>query len=250
MGLIGFAYNQSVDNDDFGALNPLADETVFIANKDIMVPAGYNNLQLAYYLCAVGDEAYLDSPSLRAISRQSISPIDVAAEPTSLDHMCSYQMNPPQLQPGEALNAYTKNTGSNASDQTVGVWLSDGPIAPVQGANARLVHGTATVGSGADSWVNAQIDLDVDLPAGTYNVIGFSVIEATALLGRLIFPQQGLRPMCVGRDAIQDITHDPFLRGDYGVLGSFQNFVPPKIEVLKGGTGTSVEVFLNVVKSA
>jgi len=250
MAVIGFAYFQTVDNDSLAAINPLADETVFVSGKDIMVPAGYNNLVGATYIGASGEEAVLDSPALRSISRLSISPLDVAAEPNSLDHFVDYSMNPPQVEPGEALNALTENSGSSAVDQTVGVWLSDGPVTPVTGANSRIIRATATMPSGADQWVNAQLSFDIDLPAGTYSVIGFKVVEATTLLGRLIFPQQGLRPMVVGSDSVGDVQHDPFLRGNYGSLGQFQNFVPPKVEILKTGSGTSLEAYLNVVKVA
>ena len=248
MGVIGVAFRQSVDNDALAPINPLADETVFIAGKDLMVPDGYNNLAMSDYICSVGARAVLDSPALRAISRMSIFPIDVNAEPQTNHIVPNYSMNPPQVNPGEALNALTLNTGTSAVDQTVAVWLSDGPISPISGANMRTVRGTTSFTATADQWSNGQITLDIDLPQGVYSVVGFQAFSANLVLARLIFPQQGLRPMCIGADSVGDNPDPIFRYGRLGSLGTFQNFVPPKLEVLCNSGDSNPTVLLDVVK--
>ena len=248
MGVIGVAYRQSVDFDALSALDPLDDETVFISGKDLMVPDGYTNLIMADYICSVGARAILDSPALRAISRHSIFPVDVSSEPQNNHFIPNYSMNPPQVNPGEALNALTLNTGSNAVDQTVAVWLSDGPVTPITGANMRTVRGTTSFTATADKWSNGQITLDVDLPAGVYSVVGFQAFDDNLVLARLIFPQQGLRPMCIGADSVGDNPDPIFRYGRLGSLGTFQNFVPPKLEVLCNSADANPTVLLDVVK--
>ena len=249
MAVHGVAFFSAADQAALTPIPPLADETVFVSGNDLMVPAGHSTIVGAAAIGANLDRAVLDSPMIREISRYSVSPVDAAALPTSYFEHEVPLPNPLPVNPGEALNALVSNSGGAAIDKTVAVWLSDGPVNPITGANIRTVRGTTDFDTVADSWTNGQITLETDLPAGMYNVVGFRAESPTGILARLIFPTQGLRPMTICR--VNGASYgDPIFRfGRLGVLGQFQNFVPPRLEVFSSGADTDPTVYLDVVKA-
>ena len=249
MAVHGVAFMSLLDDAQLRAIPPVADETVFIAGNDLMVPAGHANIVGA---TAVGTDltrAVFDSPKIRTISRVDIAPIDTGSLPTDHMHREIPLMNPIPVEPGEALNVLAQNSGGAVQRKVVGVWLSDGPIQPVTGADMRTVRGTTNFNTVINSWASGQVTLDVDLPAGTYTVLGFRAYSAGLQLARLIFPQQGLRPMVIGNQSLDDDSGDVFRFGKLGALGQFQNFVPPKLECLSNTADANPTVFLDVVRT-
>ena len=249
MAIHGFAFRGTQDDAVLSVIPPVDDETVFIAGNDLKVPEGHSSIVAAAAYGANLSRAELDSPMLRSISRHAITPIYGAADPVSYERIPIYTDQNLPVQPGEALNAYAQNVGAAASDKTILVWLSDGPTAPITGANFRTVRGTAQLNAPEGAWENAQIKLDTDLPAGQYTVIGFRAAMANLIAARMIFPKQGLRPMVIGSVSTAVDTDPMFRRGGMGALGTFQNFVPPRIEVLASAAATNPTVFLDVVRS-
>ena len=118
------------------------------------------------------------------------------------------------------------------------------------GQNSRLVRGSATFAAVPSVWSSGQIVLETDLEQGRYAVIGLRAQGTSLIAARLIFPKQGFRGMVLGTNAINAHMDERFLRGDFGSIGEFQNFVPPKIETFCTAADAKVDVQLNVVKIA
>ena len=247
----GVVYTDTFDNVTLADVTPLEDETIFISGKSIQVPAQFNQIAAALGL---GDNllrCQLESPKLRQIALQEVGALNTGTEPDSVTNITDLRMNPIMLQPGEAMTARVSYDDVTSAERAyVGVWLADGPVTPVTGADMRTVEGSMSVTAVANKWTSGQITLDQELPEGNYNVIGFKVNSAGSILARLIFPNQWARPMAVGSDSNTQSTTDPFRRGMSGVMGQFQNFVPPKLEVLSRSADTSTKVWLDVVKAS
>lgn len=248
MALHGFLFGANAQQNALTELTPVSDETTFIAQNDLMVPDGHTDLCLAYALGVNLDQAEFDSPSLRTLSRVSVPWTDHSIEPTDNLQVPGYLMNIPKVVPGEALNCYVKDSGGAANRKTVALWMADGPIAPVSGQNSRLVRGSATFAAVPYEWSNGQIVLETDLPQGRYAVIGMRVQGTTTIAARLIFPKQGFRSMVLGTDSETQRMDDRFLNGSFGVMGEFQNFVPPRLEAYCAEADAKQDVMLNVVK--
>lgn len=244
----GFAFRGVANNAALGELTPIPDETVYISGNDLMVPAGHTGIVMAHGIGENLSRVVFDSPRIRLISRHSVAPLDDAANPTSNFPVQKMLSDPVPVDPGEALTCSAQNTGGNASAKIGVAWLSDGPIQPVSGADMRTVRGTTDFDAAANVWTNGQITLETDLPAGRYSVLGFRAVATDLLLARLIFPQQGFRPMVIGSNSVSEITDPIFRRGMLGHLGEFLNFVPPKLEVFVGSAQSDPEVYLDVVR--
>lgn len=250
MTVSGFAFYQNANNANPAEISPLEDQTIFIAGNDVRVPEGYTDLVLAAKYGTNPGQSFVDSPMIRTLSKLWLSWQDGGDEPASLYRPNSWIENPVKVNPGEGLNFYSSNTGGAAVDHFGAVWLADSPVNPVGGANIRTVRGTTDFTSTAHAWSAGQITLSDDLPGGRYNVLGFKVQATTGVLARLIFPRQGMRPMVPCYDGVNDQDAEIFRGGRLGVLGNFENFVPPKLELLSTGADQNPIVYLDVAKVA
>ena len=230
------------------------DVHVQVIGDDIIVPrfnqiigevAGHGVTAVA----GTPEDAWLDSPSLRRTSRYEITqPMNFEVAPLG-GNVKMHPLNPVPLDEGEALNAYLENTAVCAAGLgIVGVFLSDGPIAPVSG-EIITIHATSVVAGTTALWTNGVLTLALDLPSGRYQVVGARVqAGATAGLFRLIFPEQWHRPGGVSTRVFLDADLPQFRMGRLGVWGEFTHRVLPRLEVLNVETVANPEIYLDVIK--
>lgn len=194
-------------------------------------------------------EAYLDSPSLRRVTRNQLVQLHnfEVAPPIGVADL--FPLSPIPLDEGEALNAYLANTGDCANGRgMIAAFLADGPISPVKG-EIRTICCTSVITGLLGTWDSGPLTLAYDLPAGRYQVVGAKVhAGATAQLFRLIFPEQWHRPGGVSSRVILDAELSQFRAGRLGVWGEMTHRVLPRLEVLNIETVGNPSIELDIIK--
>jgi len=230
------------------------DEHVQAIGDDIIVPR-FNRLIGVFAghgvtaVAGSADQAYLDSPSLRRVTRNEVPLLDDFATTPHPSVAQVFPQSPIPLDEGEALNAFLSNTAVCAAGiGLVAALLADGAIAPVKG-EIRTILCTSVVAGTTAVWTNGVLTLAYDLPAGRYQVVGAKVLAGlTAGLFRLIFPEQWHRPGGVSSRLITDPEIKAFRMGNLGVWGEFTHRVLPRLEVLNIETVANPNIFLDIIK--
>jgi len=153
--------------------------------------------------------------------------------------------NPIQLDRMEALQCQVLTNPGAAAQHYIGVWLADGPLAPVNGP-IRTIRATAAVSIVVTGWTNGALTFPVSLKAGRYQVVGMSCRSANSVFARLVFPGMGWRPGCACVNDELEEDYPLFRNGKAGVWGEFDSASPPTIDIL-GVTDTTEEVFLDLI---
>jgi len=234
------------------AITAVPDQTVFSVGDDIRVPEFDQVVALAagLALSAVG-LAYITSPSLRSKGHMHVCPqnggADADVEPDADECVTDLRLTPCQLKQGEALNAVMNGDTTAAAYQWMLTWLSNGPITQVTGKvqTIRLASATAMV---ARTWTTAPLVPQVDIEAGTYEIIGMRVHAASCIAGRLILRTTNWRPGVIGCDDDQDLPRSIFRHGRFGSFGTFDHDDPPQLEGLCDLADAAQIVHLDVVK--
>ena len=196
-------------------------------------------------------QAYLDSPSLRRVTRHELPILDDFQTAPLHDAPQIHPLSPIPLDEGEALNAYLANTAICANGRgMVGAWLADGVIAPVVG-DIRTILCTSVVVGTLGVWSSGALTLAYDLPTGRYQLVGARCLAgATSQLFRFIFVEQWERPGGVSSRVVVDHDMDLFRKGNLGIWGEFDQRSLPRLEVLNVETIANPSVYLDLIKVA
>jgi len=228
------------------AINAVADEHITVSGDDITIPRGMANVVALQVTGATLSRARLQSPSLRRIFLEEIQPFANSASliQAGEDHEWVERFKSPiPLTESEKLNAILTCGTSGC----VVAMLGDGPIEPVTG-DIRTLRADASVADEAGVWKSSTLSLSQTLPAGRYQVVGLRCIDAHGIAARLLFVGETWRPGCMCSPSILSRNDYGFRLGRPGVLGEFEFDQPPQIEILSDGTGTSQEVFLDLIQ--
>ena len=239
------------------ALEPVSgtdDDHVVVSDEDIYIPT-LNRLVGAYAghgvtgVAGSAIQAYLDSPSLRALTRQEIPKLDDFSTTPAVDILDMFPDNPIPLVSGESLNAYLENDAVCALGRAiVAAWLADGPLRPVTG-DIRTIRATSTVTGTLGVWGSGPIALAYDLPVGRYQLVGARCLAgATSQVFRFIFVEGRWRPGGVSVRVITDPGLPIFRHGRLGVWGEFTHRQLPRLEVLNVETVANPTLYLDVIK--
>jgi len=137
------------------------------------------------------------------------------------------------LSPIDEIAFETSNDlASSTETHIVGAWFQFG-MRPIPTGAAYTLRATSSFTATANQWTAGAFILDQVLPAGRYSVIGMSVISATAVFGRLIFPAQ---------------TYRPGVLGAMGELGQFDSIAQPQLEVFCTSADTEQTVFMDCIR--
>jgi hypothetical protein len=229
------------------------EQVLFTSGDEIRIPDDVTQIvALAAMLPLNANNGTLTSPSLRDIANIDILPVnglnDGNVEPDSPAKVLYYGDNPLPLETGESLTASCDCNPAAAADQSILVWLADGPISPVTGQAIHSVRCTAAITCVAGSWTNGALTFGQTLPVGNYAVVGFRAQGATLVAARLVFRGSGVRPGVIGSDAETDDDGNYFRRGRFGVFGEFHSTVIPTVDVLANDADTAQEFILDLVK--
>jgi len=231
----------------------LADQHVSIAGDDIRVPELNNIVAVAGLVdTVVAGQARLVSPTLRRKSNLYLAPLngqsDAAQEPDSPQKVIDMRSRPIALITGEDLTCQILSNPAAAQDQSVIVWLADGPITPVDGAIfTTRVTGTATLT--VNIWHNAAITFAENLPRGRYQIVGMRAESAGLVAARVVFVGgTGWRPGVLGCDLVGDLQSEIFRNGNFGVFGEFEDTDPPTIDFLSVVADTAEVLYLDLIQ--
>jgi hypothetical protein len=247
------AFWESIDH--AGALGEIAaaagEQVLFVTGDDIRVPDDVSQLVAAAPVLALGaNEGRLVSPSLRRIVNPQLVPInsltDGNVEPQTPHVVHDWRRNPIPLSPGESLNALCDCNSTAAADQSIVVWLADGPITPVEGVPIYPVRCTGAATLVAGAWTNGALTFAQDLPSGRYAVVGFRAQGATLVAARLVFRGGSARPGVLGTDVESDDDWAGFRYGQFGIFGEFDANTPPTFDALANDADTAQEFVLDL----
>lgn len=230
----------------------LGEQVLFISGDDIRVPDDVSQVvAVAAMVATLATRAELVSPSLRRGAGFDIgefnSLTDGNVEPASPPTIVDLRSNPIQLDPGESLNALSNANPTAAADQSILVWLADGPIAPLGGQVIRSVRATGAISAGAGQWTNGALTFTRDLPVGNYAVVGLRAQGATMVGARLVFRGGSARPGVLASDVESDLGWPGFRFGGMGVFGEFHSNTPPTVDVLCNDADATQAFVLDLV---
>ncbi len=228
---------------------PLVDPVAAVSGNFLYVPT--LNQLIGAYACGVGLlRAQISTPSLLADVPYDITPVDLAAVPSSTVPVNMHQFDPIALVTNEPMQALMTHT--NTEYDSIFVFLADGPIAKVSGRILR-VRATFTTGTSQTSWNNAAITLTNQLAEGNYQLVGARVEGAHVLAARFVFPgaNNSVRPGLIASTVKNAIDPDfVFRNGNLGVWGTFSNRVLPSIDHVTYSTSETAVLIMDLIKTA
>lgn len=242
------AYSESQDTS--GVLTnvaAIADPSMTVSGDNIQVPNYASNLMGVYAIGTTITRAQLQSPSLRRLVNKEIFPVRANATADDDQRLDMFQDNPYQLDVSEQLQALVAEGAAGAERETVLVWLSDGPIAPV-GGDIVTVRVTAAQTLATYQWTNAALTFDQVLPVGRYAIVGAEFISAGLLAFRFLFQGSTPRPGYLGGQTVGYIARGPARYGKLGEWGEFESTTPPTIDFLSSSADTSETGVLDLIK--
>lgn len=197
-------------------------------------------------------KAQFVAASLLRVGYLSLRPITAGAAgsvlPGNNPNVVSLLDAPVGIRANEVL---TVQALASAADTTRALVIVGGKIEPLPPGSSFWVRYSATTAAVADTWTWLDITLD-SLPAGMYAVVGHEHWSANCVAARLVFPGQVARPGTVGLSGASGAaacrTHSMFYEGGLGVLGTFQAFAPPGVEVLSTSTDALHDGYLRLIK--
>lgn len=231
----------------------LGEQVLFTTGDEIRVPDDVTQIVAVAAMLPLGaNRAQLISPSLRDVANLDIVPInglnDGNVEPDTPAKIAYYGENPIPLETGESLTVTCDCNPVAAADQSVLVWLADGPLPKLTGQVIHSIRCTGAITAVAGAWTNGALVFGQTLPVGNYAVVGMRAQGATLVAARLVFRGSGNRPGVIGTDIEGDDSNGHFRRGDAGVFGEFHSTVQPTVDILCNDADTAQEFVLDLVK--
>ena len=243
-------YQSSFTSAALAPITPIPDGTVAVITNDIRIPPELTNIMAVagqINSALATPRIQITTPSLRSLLPFDVSPID-----NGLTWLSEFQIVPAfasplplvGLEPMEALA-----TNGAAVLNTALVWLCDGPAKATTG-KIYSVRATGTAATAVATWMNSNALVFANsLPTGTYQIVGFRAISANMVASRIFVPGYSWRPGVLGLIS-ENVISPPYFRFGYmGVFATFQNTVPPTVEVL-GVTDTAQTFYFDLIKTA
>lgn len=240
-------YTESQDSSTLTNVAALADPHVRVSGDDISVPAGLNYVGGVYAIGGSITRAQLVSPSIRRRYPLEVVPVEVSAEPADPVKYFPLFNNPIQLDPDESLNFQAAENGAGANQSSGFVWLTDGPISPISGAEIFTIRATNTSTLTAYVWTNGALTFNDTLPAGDYALVGARASSAGLIAFRFVFSQYAWRPGAIGMDTVGEVGAPIFRFGALGEWGQFSHNTPPTVDFLSLSADTSQTVDLDLI---
>ncbi len=211
----------------------------------------------AFYHAASATRARLNSPTLNAIGRMQVWPVERSAtipdDPGWLD-VRPYPVDIPQ---NEEVGVEGSNDLGAATEQSqMFLWVAppSHDLNLPRGQQRLIVRATGAVAGVAQSWSGlGNIVFAENLRGGWYTLLGAQCFDAGTLALRFIFPAaqfgagSNLRPGILCQEAIGNKPL-PANMGGFGAMGRFHSFEPPQIEIFANATAASAqEIRLDLV---
>ena len=202
----------------------------------------------AYAQGAALSAARINTPTLRQISMPNISPLELAAAPSDLPALMMMGDYGFQLNAIDETAVQLSNTAGAPEREFAFLWVEElTRRAPAPGPSLTLAFSATNTG-GNLTWGDSALTFNETLPAGRYQVIGMDIIGANLIAARLRFPEGGMLPGVLARQALGTLPWWFFRHGRAGIFGEFDNTAPPILNILGSAAGTTQTGFLDVIK--
>lgn len=244
--LLAFYTNDLASAASNTALGAVADQIIGGSATGFFIPEQFK-VSWAY----AGNDAYtsvrLNQPSLREPFLPYIDPLSLTVLPANVPPIALYDDSGPTLYQNETLQVEASRGVVAASDAyvLVSVTLGRRGIPPGPRVRARF---TAAITIAEGTWAVGAITFADNLPGGVYSVVGLSAYGTNLLAARLAFQGGGYRPGVLAQGAQGEWVGPSLPQWWQGELGSFQNTVPPQLECLGVGAGTSQIGYMDLVQ--
>jgi len=237
------AYHKAAVSATLLALTAVPDPHVTVSGNDITVPS-LNQIVAALMFGNAPTQGQIQAPSLRRFIQEDI-PAFIATEVCTgaVDVIVDKRKNPLILERSEKLNVFSIHT----LDGWCLIWLSDGPIEPVEG-EVRTIKCTTGHTSAGDAWENVALTLTQTLPAGRYAVVGMHAHGTALLAARLVFVGGTWRPGVPANAIAGDPGLPMFRNGEMGLFGEFEFDQPPSVDLIGTGVTSTEEIYLDLIQ--
>ena len=240
-------YTESQDSSSLTNVAALADPHIRVSGDDIVVPPSLTYVGGVYAIGASISRAQLVSPSIRRRYPLEVTPVEIAAEPADPVKYFPLFDTPIQLDEDEALNFQAAENGAGAQQSSGFVWLCDGPVSPITGAEIFTIRATNTSTLTAYAWTNGALTFNDSLPSGEYALVGARGSSAGLIAFRFVFSQYAWRPGAIGMDTVGEVGAPIFRFGRLGTWGEFSHNTPPTVDFLSLSADTSQTVDLDLI---
>lgn len=187
-----------------------------------------NRIHSVYAMGTTMTVARINNATLRATGLPSVPNVQPGLVVPSAFNIAAFGTNGPILPAADEFGIEADAAAIEV--QTAFMWLHDGnqninpgPIFPLQF--------TSTITTVANAWTAGNITFAQTLPVGTYQVVGMDVVGTTCIGARLVFPNGGPRPGCLGRASLAIFSQNQYRIGNIGSWGEFTNTAQPQIEI-------------------
>jgi hypothetical protein len=223
----------------------LIDDSIPTSNNRLF-PSEDRKLLAAYVAGADLTIARLDSATLLLNGRPVINPVDSGAIGGNLTPYIWYGERGLVIPKQEQLGLLLSRAGA-APAITMGL-IFHGAMTPAPPGPVKTVRATSAITLVAGQWVLGNIVLDTQLSVGNYAIVGMSATGANLIAARLVIPGYPERPGIIASQAVAEYQLASWRNGNPGLLGVFQNYNIPQIQVLGVGAGAAQELFLDIIK--
>ncbi len=229
-------------------MTPAADAILAISNGHYL-PQSDLYLYGGVFTGTLMNAIRLVTPRSRQVVPPPLYPINGATLMNDRPHIFDRRSNPFKLNAVEEVSMQV-NVGGTANALATAIMFWGQGITPAPAGDVFALHGTSTTAAVSLSWTQIAVTWDQTIPAGTYAVIGSQHQSTNALAHRFIFRdlQQVLRPGFASINALANISEPSYYFGGWGVLGTFNTYTYPNIEVFVNGTDNSHDVVMNIVR--
>lgn len=209
-------------------------------------------LAMVNYMAASATRARFNIPTVNAIGRQQIWPVNRSATIQSHNRVMDLRDYPIDLPMNEEVAVEgSNNLGAATEESSAMLWVVPPNWNRNQPSGLRRINVRATgavAGTAAQWGVSGAITFAENLTGGFYSVVGCRLFDAGTLAFRLIFPRgnvvngRRLRPGGLSSEVVGDLPFD-YMADNWGLWGSFHSFEPPQVEIWANATGASVQEF-------
>lgn len=246
MGYHVLAYQTSgfgVSNQD---MSPVADAIFSIQNGHFL-PHVDLNVYGAYFGGANLLAVRLVTPRSRQIVPPPLYPIQGALLPPDRPHIVDRRNNPFKLNAVEEVSLQA-NLGGAGSLPNVAVLFAGTSLDMVPAGDIYSLHGTSTTAAVPMQWTPINITWDQTIPAGNYTMIASQQQSTNAIAHRWVFKTAVMRPGFLSVTAIPNISEPSWYYGGWGILGTFNTYTYPQMEVLCNVADTAHDCVMNIIK--
>lgn len=241
-------FSSSIAQNSLLQVNAMADQALNVYNNGIAVPEELPIIFMIYGIGASMNRAQLQSPSLRRVFLEEISPLEASAAAPSVADVFYLGENGIVLDPNEILTAFAQQGSAGAAVETVLIWMCDAPPTEINATEIHTLRFTASGTAVANAWTNMAITFDQTLPAGRYQCLGARLRSTNMIAYRFVVRGYPWRPGLPGLVNVGDtLLPNDFRRGKLGVWFEFTNLVQPTLDVLCNGTDSSFTGEMDVV---